>query len=270
MSYTNTEQVRYHLANSFPTHESVRDQLFKLEGTDNKSFYRGAVEEESIVVKSRQSNELLRTILTLESSASLLSTSPLVEGSVVVASDSSLGTIYVENRDYIVDYQDGLLSLKSGGDLSAGSQITVWYQPYTVYIAGSDFQVVTDIGEIRRMSGGDIADGESVYLDYSTVDPCYTEQMLTNAVAEANGLIERQIDPDGRFGADPALHTAATYRALELICHACASRELSSGRNEDRVALAWMKLADVFALRSANLLASFRAPLTGPTNPTHS
>jgi hypothetical protein len=78
------------------------------------------------------------------------------------------------------------------------------------------------------------------------------------------------VDPDSQFGADPVLQASATYRALEIICHAAAARELSSLRGEDRTAVAWMKLAETYATRSEQLLRLFRPPYTGPTAPVHS
>jgi hypothetical protein len=98
----------------------------------------------------------------------------------------------------------------------------------------------------------------------------HTEEVLNNAVLEANSLVEREIDPDQLFGADPILQTVATYRALTIICRASAARELSSLRGEDRSALAWIKLADVFAEQSSNMLGSFRPPFDSPAAPVHS
>ncbi|MEW5995224.1 MAG: hypothetical protein AB1744_12655 [Candidatus Zixiibacteriota bacterium] len=93
--------------------------------------------------------------------------------------------------------------------------------------------------------------------------------MLNKAVLEANALVERDIDPDRQFGADPVLQSGATYRALEIICRASAARELSRARGEDRTALAWMKLADGYAARADQVLRSFHPPFTGPSTPQH-
>lgn len=270
MSYTNTELIRHHLVGAFPLAESIADQALVFENDDYLSFFNGAVDESTLKVKSVQSNELIRTTVSLSSNPTSLTASPLAPGSVVVASDSSMGTVYVENADYAVDYSSGTMVLKSGGSLGGGQTVTVWYLAFTLYTEGSDFQVKADGGEIRRLTGGNIAAGETVYLDYSPIHDSYNEDVLDNAVAEANSLVEREVDPDGEFGADRTLQAAATYRALEIVCRTSAARELSSRRGEDRAALAWMKLADQYAENSEALLKGFRPPVTGPSSPVHS
>lgn len=270
MSYTNVELVRHYLTAAFPTQERIYDQPVILEDSDYVTFFNGAVEQSSLMAKSLQSNEPTRVTVTLSSGTTSLASSPLVRGSVVVASNSSLGSVYIENVDYIIDYALADLIIKGGGALSTGQTVTVWYQNYFAYTAGSDYQVDADRGRAKRLSGGDIASGETVYLDYSAVYKSFNEEILNNAVLEANGLIEKEVDPDGQFGADPVLQACATYRALEIICRASAARELSSLRGEDRTAVAWMKLAETYAARSDQLLRSFRPPFDGPTAPVHS
>lgn len=270
MSYTNTELVRHHLVASFPVQGQVYDQAIVLEGDDYITFFGGAVDEVSLVVKSIQNNEPTRLNLTLSSEVTALPTSPIVRGSIVVASDSSLGTIYTENGDYVIDYFGGAIRIKGGGNLSVGQTVTVWYLAYFLYLQGSDYRIDSSRGAIRRVSSGDIVSGETVYLDYAPVNADYTDAILTHAVVEANGLIESAVDPQRQFGADPVLQTAATYRALEIVCRASAARELSRLTGDDKTALAWMKLADHYSQRSDQLLGSFRPPCSSPTSPTHS
>lgn len=266
MSYTNVELVRHHLVAAFPTQDKVYDQAVIIE-SDYVTFFNGPVEEPSVLVKSVQSNIPTRVTVTLNSERTSLVAAPLVRGSVLVASDSSLGTVFTENVDYVIDYELGDLIIKEGGGLSVGQTITVWYQDYFIYTASGDYQLDADRGRIKRLSGGDIAAGETVYLDYAPVYQSFNEEILTRAVLEANGLIEREVDPDRQFGADSMLQSCATYRALEIICRASAARELSSLRGEDRTALAWMKLAETYATRSVELMRSFRPPFDGPATP---
>jgi len=270
MSYTNTELIRHHLVSGFPTSEQIVNQAMVLSGDDFLPFFNGAVDETTMKVKSLQSNDLTRTTVTMSSNPVSLTASPLVPGSVVAAADNSMGTLYVENIDYAVDYAAGTITLKSGGALAVGQTVTVWYQAFALYSAGSDYQLQADKGELRRLAGGDIASGETVYLDYLPVLDSYNDDVLHNAVAEANSLVEHEVDPDGQFGADRTLQAAATYRALEIVCRTSAARELSSRRGEDRTALAWMKLAEQYAARSEALLKGFRPPAGGPTAPVHS
>ena len=270
MSYTTVDLVRHYLIAAFPFQQQVVDQPVIMQGTENIIFFAGQVEDTSVRVKSSQSNQLLQKQVTLTTGAVSIGTAPIVRDSVVVASDSSLGTVYTQNKDYIIDYSLADLYVKTGGNLTTGSQVTVWYQQYHLYQSGVDYHLDSEQGTIRRLTGGDIADKETILLDYTPLYADYTEEILNRAVLEANNLVEREIDPDRLFGADPVLQTVATYRALAIICRTAAARELSSLRKDDRSAVAWMKLADIYAEQSQKLLSSFRPPYDNPSTPVHS
>jgi len=270
MSYTNVELVRHHLDLSFPIQSKVYDQAVVLTGYDYVTFFGGTVDENLVVVKAARNAELTRSTVTFTGTIAVITASPVVPGSVLIASNSSLGMVYVEGKDYVVDYAGGRVILKSGGAITVGQTVSVWYQQYHVYSAGSDYVLDSSNGAVRRSASGDIGDGETVYLDYMPTFSSYKEELLANAVVEANALVERAVDPDRQFGADPALEGAATYRALEIICRASAARELSKLKGSDKAALAWMKLGDCFGLRSEELLAGFRPPYNGPAIPARS
>lgn len=270
MSYTNIELIRHHLISAFPTAEQVVNQALYFKSDDYMPFFNGAIDGSLLRVKALSSNSLSRTTIVLGSSPVSVSATEIVPGSVVVASDSSMGTLHVENLDYAIDYSSGTIAIKSGGSLSAGQSVTVWYLAFLLYTEGADYQAKADSGEIKRMSSGDIADGQTVYLDYAPIYDSFNDDVLNNAVTEANSLVEQEVDPDGQFGADRTLQAAATQRALAIICRTAAARELSSRRGEDRTALAWMKLADQYASGSEQLLNRFRPPAQGPSAPVHS
>ena len=124
MLYTSVEKVRQHLVSVFPIQERVTDHSAVLAGIDFVTFFGGAIDDSSIVVKSVQTNDLKRAAITLGISATALPDSLLIRGTVVVASDSSLGTIYIENQDYIIDYSSGSISTKSGGALTAELRVS--------------------------------------------------------------------------------------------------------------------------------------------------
>ncbi|MEW5993954.1 MAG: hypothetical protein AB1744_06115, partial [Candidatus Zixiibacteriota bacterium] len=124
MSYTSVELVRHHLVAAFPVQQRIRNQPVTLEN-DYAAFFNGAVEEATVTVKSVQQVLPLRKQVTLGSSWTNVDSAPLVDGSVAVASDSSLGTVYGENVDYVVDYSQGNILRKSGGSLSVGQSVTV-------------------------------------------------------------------------------------------------------------------------------------------------
>mgnify|MGYP001598506400 CR=1 FL=1 len=270
MLYTSVEKVKQHLVSVFPIQERVLDHSTVLTGIDFVTFFGGAIDDATLVVKSVKSNDLKRAAITLGISATALPDSLLIRGTVVVASNSSLGIIFVENQDYIIDYSAGTISIKSGGTLTAGQLVSIWYGNYVRYNNGSDFVASAFDGRIRRTPNSGIASGETVCLDYSPIIDTYNDVMIQNAVDESNSLIEKTIDPYQQFGIEPLIQIAATYRAVETVSRASAARELSSQRGEYNVALAWLKLADEYARRADELIASFRPPVSGPSAPTAS
>lgn len=267
MLYTSVEKVKQHLISIFPVEERVLDQAVVMKGSDFITFIGGAVEEPTLKVKSVQSNALKKVNVTLGVTKTVLPDDLLISGTVVVAGNSSLGTIYTENIDYIIDYAAGVLTRKSGGALVSGQAVLIWYGYYITYTSDSDYIVDATAGRIRRTANGDIAEGETVFLDYTPIIQGHNDLVIQNAVDEANNLIEKTIDPSQQFGIEPLLQIAATYRAVEIVSRASAARELSSQRGEYNVSLAWIRLADEYARRSDELIKAFRPPLIGPSAP---
>lgn len=266
MSYTDTETVRRYLLTPSPATQRVSDQPVTMPADESVRFFLGAVDPGSLVVKARHAADPIRHMITLTDGPNLLSTAPLVPGSVVVASDSSLATIYAENVDYIVDHAAGTLTLKEDGSLASGQTVAVWHTAYTVCVGGEDYDVSAAAGRLSRRDGL-VGAGEMVYLDYTPSYLDLSDELVESAVTAANGMVEREVDPDGEFEADATLTSAATNRALELMSRAAATRELASLRGAHNVALTWLKLADDYAARADALIKSFRAPLSGPRGP---
>lgn len=267
MSYTNAELVKSLLVQAMPQLDRLFDQPLILTGTDAVRFFSGSIDEETVRVKSLQTNQLAHSRITLQAGRNSLHSQPLVVGSVVVASDSSLGRIYTENNDYIIDYSAADLIIK-GSVLTVGQTVSVWLAAYELYNSGSDYSLNANTGELTRVSSGDIADGETVYLDYTPGSNLYTDASIKQAVLMANGMVERKVDPDKSFGADPTLESAATFRALEIICRTAAVRDLSLYGNRSRISSGWLELAASFAADSDRLIEAFRPPFDEPTAPT--
>lgn len=268
MSYTNAELVNKHLNSPFPVAAQIHDQPLVIDSEDKIIFFGGSIKESSVKVKSIRTNNQNSINLTINGTENIFSTDPVVPGTVLVASNRSQSVIYDENFDYVIDCRQGKLYLKSGGTLSVGMSITVFYLSYNLYTESSDYSIDYDNGTIKKNITGDIATHETVYLDYTPELANYTEDILIQAVATANGLIEKIIDPDQQFGANPVLQTAATYRALSIICRTSAVRSLSSHNDMDKTAAVWMKLADRYGDLSDELIKDFHKPFNSRSNPT--
>lgn len=268
MSYTNIELVKKHLNSPFPVAAQIFDQPVIINSEEKIVFFGGSIQKSSVLVKTIASNYQKTIDLTINGNETIFSTDPVVPGTVLVASNRSQSIIYVENSDFVIDYQKGKLHLKSGGSLSAGSTITLFFLIYTLYKESSDYSLDYDSGTIKKNLLGDIALHETVYLDYIPELANYTDDILNQAVVTANGLIEKIIDPDQQFGANPVLQTAATYRALSIICRTSAVRSLSSQNDLDKTATVWMKLADRYGELSDEMIKDFHKPFNSRSNPT--
>ncbi len=266
MSYTTVELVRHYLQPAIPVRDRTIDHLVKLSGTAEITFYSGAIATNSVLVKSVQSSSLSKKIMVLETGSNFVTSLPIEHTSVVVASNSSLSTIFVANRDYIIQYDKGTIDIKNGGNLSVGDEITIWYQPYALYVEGQDYRINYADGSVARIATGAIANEESVLIDFTPLFTVYTDDLLNNAVVLANGLIEKWVDPHNIFGADSLLQMSATCQAVAIICRTSAVRELSS-RGNDRTAEAWIKLADLYSTKTEDYLKSFRPAVENPSTP---
>lgn len=267
MSYTSLEQVRSHLIANFGSAEEVISEPFTMSGNDYVQFFTGAVRDGSIKLKTVKQSEPTRVSMTLLAGENSLAGNGVVLGSVAAASDSSLGTVYTENVDYAVAHSAGTISIKAGGALAVNDTVVVWFYPYQLYSEGIDYQINYESGELTRITAGGIADGETVYLNYSPEMSDFADELIQTGVQGANALIEAEIDPDREFGANPVLVSAATYRALEIICRAAAVRELASRRGMHQTANGWLNLAETYSKLAERWLKSFRPPATSPASP---
>lgn len=269
MSYTSVEMVGEFLSDRSLPGPTVMDERLTLHGIEFVEFCSGPIEADSLLVKSVQQVRQTRQEVALSGGSASLGVGHIIPGSVAVASDSSLATVYTENVDYVIDYKAGSIAAKDGGAIAPSATLTVWHREFTAYSEGIDYDLDAGGGRMRRRAGGSIADGETVWLDYETRRASFDEGLIAAAVAEANGTIAREIDSSGDFGADPGLQAAATCRALAVIGRAAAMRALTV-QGDDRVCEAWLKLVESFAAKASEHLAAFRPAASGPSSPAHS
>ena len=269
MSYTNIELIKKHIEFIQPVSESIFNQLVVCNSNSGIKIFNGSILENSVKVKTINSTKPTKKTVTISEDSFAIHTTPIVRDSLICASDSSLGRLYTEHIDFVIDYQNAVCTIKAGGQLALTDTITFFFIPYSVYSENSDYKIDYPYGEIQRITTGNIQVGESLYIDYAPVYNNYTDDILTNAVTEANAIIERDVDPNKEFGADLVLQTAATYRTLEILCRSSAMRELIASSKKDNVN-SWLKLADMYLQRAENLVISFKSPYKPLQKPTHS
>ena len=93
------------------------------------------------------------------------------------------------------------------------------------------------------------------------------EDVVGEAVGAANAIIEKEVDPLRKFGADSTLQTAATFLATSILCQIAAvydlvQTSLGKARGDN-----WLALAEGYRRDYERLIADFHPPsnrLSGP------
>ncbi len=269
MSYTNLETVRKHInLDEVPGGEK---NDFPVTFTDLEwvNLPGRGIFENSVVVKAIKNYAPISEVVTLGDGVVSLSNSRLVANSMTAASDSSLGIIYKENIDFSVDNGRGTISRLIDGEIASGSIVVVWYYYYSTYTEGVDYSVNYQSGMIRRLPGGNIQPDQMVLVDYELTCNQLNDEYISEAVYEANAIVEKLIDPQKRFGADLTLQTAATCLAVSLVCRMAAISDLRFGDEGRQTAGAWLSLAESYRDDYRNLLKAFRPQASGLTGPKH-
>lgn len=270
MSYTNLDLVKKHISLDEIPSGPKRDYPVVFVEQEWVNLTGRAIAENSVSVKAVCNYAPECEEKTLGDGLVSLANDRLVSGSVTIASDSSLGTIYRENVDYCVDCDNGTVRRLEEGEIAAGTEVTIWYYYYSVYAEGADYQLNYQDGMIRRLPTGDIQAGQTVLVDYTLSANQLNDEILSEAVSEANAVIERQIDPDRQFGADLTLQAAGTYLAVSLICRIAAASDLKFSAYGRQSAPAWLSLSESYRTDYEKLLKIFRPQAARLNRPTHS
>lgn len=258
MPFTTAQTVRNHLQESATLRDSFRDVAVELSGLTANALMHTHLKEGSVVVKGKELGSPHATLVTIESSPVSLGWTNVVPDSVVVASDSSLGHIYIEHVDYHIDYKLGTIERIADAAIPAGTQVAVWFFAYRLYEQGSDYSVDHMRGTIRRMSSGQIENNQTIFVDYETQTLTLDEEQINNAITEADDLLLSLIDPAYRDSADQSLTTAETYLTLSVLCRikALGALQQSSGAG---IAENWQELGRSYEADGLKIAARFAA-----------
>jgi len=270
MSYTNKELVKRHVNLQSVPSGKKRSYSVILTENDWADLPGVSLVEKSVAVKTIWGNQPVSENVVLSESEVSLANNNLVQGSVVAASDSSLGTIYSEFSDYAVDYESGTIRRLEGGDIESGSTLIVWYFNYASYIEDIDFQVDYGKGQLRRLVGGGITDRSEVFVDFELSENQLNETAVEEAVSEANAVIGSRLDPSGRYGADATLQTGATFLAVSFVCRMAAAGILPGLKINSSAITGWLALAESYRADFESIIKDFRARPSRLSPPTHS
>jgi len=222
-------------------------------------------------VKGKEMIEPFREDIDFSGSETVeLSRTELIPDTIVVAADSSLGTIYVENLDYHVDYDSGRIIRIQSGSIPAGAVAVAWYLYFRIYERGSDYDFDYQRGRVRLRSQGDIESGQNVFIDYTAQFSGIDDDSMDNAIAEADDQVLGYIDDIYRDSNDRSLVTAETYLAVSIVCRikAMESMSVSSARtNSSNESKSWSTLSDLYRKEAYSLLAKYAASIGSLKSP---
>jgi len=262
MSFTTVEIVKKHLMENHLVVSQVDSEPLKISANSAACLRYPPVNRQSEKVKAKENIKPdYQKVLIPQDNQVVLNKSELIRESVVVASDSSLGTIYKENLDYTVDYNNGVITRIASGNIPLGAYISIWYMPYRVYTRGVDYTIDYVKGEIKRLADGDIEPEQLVYVDYETEHAFIEDETIANAISEANEQVLNFIDTIYSSSTDRSLVVAETYLAVAIICRIKALWAVSSGL-KNFVSSTWSALADQYKRDAFIFLEKFVGTLT--------
>jgi len=264
MSWTSSTIIKKHLQDCGIEVGSVTDEYHVLNGTVVEQLGHAYITTDSETVKTIDSatpyydgsNKLSGT------SWKSLDHAHLVPGSFVAASNTLLSTIYVEGVDFVVDYAAGKIKRVTGTSIPDEGTVYVWYQFYTVQARGTDYSIDYEAGTVVRLAGSGIADGSQVWVDYKISAVTLTDNLISQAIVEAEGKILDRLSSSYSGGStDQGLKTGATELALSIISREMAAeamRKYASSRAAS-VADQWRKLCASFEEQAWKTLSKFLA-----------
>jgi hypothetical protein len=223
-------------------------------------------------VKGKEQNVPTQENITFSSSDTVsLSHPELIPDTVVVAKDSSLGEIYVENIDYSIDYDNGGITRIPDGSIPPGSQVVIWYLFFRIYTKDTDYRIDYNKGQITRIASGEIEDGQWVLTDYTVEFSLLRDEVMANAIVEANDKILQVIDPSYSNFTDQSLVTAETYLAVSILCNIKALEVMTqnpgSTASPKAGSLAWSDMSSVYREQAFDLLKKFKKDPGGLRSP---
>lgn len=223
MSWTTLSTIRKHLQETTVAATVIEDEQHVLTGTTQVQLEHASITSASEEVKTIDlgSPYAMGSVVLTGTNWRNLSHANLVPDSAVVAGNLSLDTVYIEGTDYVVDYEQGKVKRVSGTAIPDGGTVYVWYFYYTVHVRDADYQIDYNAGKLNRTAASAIADGSTVYVDYTTSAGTVTDDLINEAITEAEDkILARLKDEYSASSTDQGLKTGATELALSIICNA--------------------------------------------------
>lgn len=259
MSFTNVEIVRKHILEKHLGINRIESEPLQLHAENSNSVAFPPIRSGSEIVKAiTRIKPAIQTISFSSSERLNLSQKPIVKDTVVVASDSSLGLVYQENIDYLIDCGEGIITRILTGAIPAGHNLVIWYLPYRVYVKDIDYRISYSKGELTRLSDSAILSGQSLEIDYTSEFGIVDDDIISNSINEANEAVLNFIDSAYIDSVDKSLVIGETYLAIAILCRIKAVEAASAGFSEN-VKSSWLAIADQYKNEAYSFLGKFAA-----------
>lgn len=270
MSFTNLDLVKKHILEHPLGTTNMENVVCHLSGETPFQLPHLDILTNSEKVKGKGQNAPTQENVSFSTSDTVsLSHQELIPDTVVVAKDSSLGEIYVENLDYSINYDDGRITRIPDGSIPSGSEVVVWYLYFRIYTKDTDYRIDYNKGQIKRIGSGEIEDGQWVLVDYTVEFGLLIDEVIANAIVEADDKILKIIDPSYSNSTDQSLITAETYLTVSILCNIKALEVMTQnpGSTANSLSTAWSNMSSVYQERAFDLLKKFKKDPGGLCSP---
>ena len=262
MSWTDTTTIKKHLMQSDVAIGTVENEQHTLWAEDEVQLHSAVITESSEAIKTIDLNQPYAESSKILNGTSWrsLSHAEITPGSMVVADDAIRSNIYIEGTDYVIDYDAGNIRRVSGGSISDGGTVYIWYLYYTVHTKDSDYTIDYTDGALARIAGGGIADGGIVYADYTTTASTIPDALISEAITEAEDkILARLADGYDGSSSDQGLKTGAAELAISIICNAKAMDIMNRLHSDDsdNMAKQWREISKRYARQTWETLSRF-------------
>lgn len=265
MSWTDKTTVKTHFKNAETGCLHFENEPVTLESTTTASLLHRLLGEDSETVK-------WCTLKTPASDGPItlsgadwedLTHSNIKPQTVLVSLNIMTSHMYVEEKDYIIDYEQGRIRRTSSSTIPDPTPVMVYYLYDTVFDKTDDYTIDYDAGTLTRVSDGDIPDGATVLVDYDVSMPNISDALIEQAITEAEDKILAHLSTDyGPSSTDQGLKTGATELTIAIVAEAEAMKALTCPElsDADNRAQQWMELSKQLELQAWRTLAPFLDP----------
>src|SRR3972149_3518933 len=264
MPFTNVDLVKKHILQHQVGLTERENVLIKLSSSSPAQLPDRSLVANSEKVKGKEQIVPVQQSVNFSTGDTVqLPQNELIPETVVVATDSSLGKVFIENVDYHLDYNSGQITRLVSGSITAGSQGVIWYLFFRIYQNGVDYSLDYQIGEIIRLVSGAIEEGQWVFVDYEVEFGFFSDDLIANAIVEADGEILSKLDSTYLESTEQNLISGETYQAVSILCNIKSVEALNQnlpGNQAKALSAAWSIMAKTDRRQAEEFLSSYLKP----------